>query len=104
MCLNCSLWNINEYRFRLGLTNLYSIDEYKNQSLFFYLKYFVLYELMHNPTPSFAEEKFCFRRLNKTYIKQLQSVDILHFLKQSCSHIIKFLRSEHLLKMSMWHW
>ena len=58
--LHCSLWNINEYRFRLGLTNLYSIDEYKNQSLFFYLKYFVLYELMHNPTPSFAEEQILF--------------------------------------------
>ena len=28
-------------RFRLGLTNLYSIDEYKSQSLPFYLKYFV---------------------------------------------------------------
>ena len=25
-------------RFRLGLTNIYSIDEYKNQSLLFYLK------------------------------------------------------------------
>ena len=104
MCLTLFPRNINKYRFRLGLTNLYSIDEYKNQSLVFYLKYFVLYELMHNPTPSFAEEQICFRRLNKTYIKQLQSVDILHFLKQSCSYIIKFIRSEHLLKMSMWHW
>ena len=55
--------NINEYRFRLGLTNLYSIDEYKNQSLLFYLKYFVLYELMHNPTPSFAEEQILFSPL-----------------------------------------
>ena len=45
---------------------MYSIDEYNNQSLLFYLKYFVLYELMHNPTPSFAEEQF-FRRL-KTHI------------------------------------
>ena len=95
---------LNEYRFRLGLINLYSIDEYKNQSLLFYLKYFVLYELMHNPTPSFAEEQILFRFLNKTYIKQLQSVNIFHFLKQSCSYIIKFLRSEHLLKMSMCHW
>ena len=43
-------------RFRLGLTNIYSIDEYKNQSLLFHLKCFVLYELMHNPTPSFAVE------------------------------------------------
>ena len=58
-----SLWNINEYRFRFGLTNLYSIDEYKNQSLLFYLKYFVLYELMHNPTPSFAEEQILFSPL-----------------------------------------
>ena len=53
---------------------------------------------MHNPTPSFAEEQ-----INKTHIKQLQSVDILHFLKQSCPYIIKFLRSGHLLKMSMCH-
>ena len=53
----------NEYRFRLGLTNLYSIDEYKNQSLLFYLKYFVLYELMRNPTPSFAEEQNLFSPL-----------------------------------------
>ena len=80
------------------------MDEYKNQSLLFYLKYFVLNKLMHNPTPSFAEEQIYFRRLNKTHIKQLQSVDILHFLKQSCSYIIKFLRSEHLLKMSICHW
>ena len=90
--------------FRLGLTNLYSIDEYKNQSLLFYLKYCVLYELMPNPTPSFAEEQILFSPLKKHNIKQLQSVDILHFLIQSCSYIIKFLRSEHLLKMSMWHW
>ena len=59
---------------------------------------------MHNPTPSFAEEQILFSPLNKTYIEQLQSVDILHFLKQSCSYIIKFLRSEHLLKMAMWPW
>ena len=32
----------------------------------------------------------------------MQSVDILHSLKQSCSYI-KFLRSGHLLKMSMCH-
>ena len=36
-------------------------------------------------------------------MKQLQSVDILNFLKQSCAYIIKFLRSGHLLKMSMCH-
>ena len=54
---------VNEYRFRLGLTNLYSIDECKNQSLLYYLKYFVLYELMHNPTPSFAEEQILFSPL-----------------------------------------
>ena len=59
---------------------------------------------MHNPTPSFAEEQILFSPLNKTLIKQLQSVDILHFLKQSYSYIIKFLRSGHLLKMSMCHW
>ena len=56
-------WNINEYRFRLGLTNLYSIDEYKNQSLLFFLKYFVLYELTNNPTRSFAEEQILFSPL-----------------------------------------
>ena len=52
-------------RIRLGSTNLYLIDEYKNQSLrlLFYLKYFVLYELMHNPTPSFAEEQIFFSPL-----------------------------------------
>ena len=54
-------------------------------------------------TLKLAKTKFCFRRLNKTHIKQLQSVDILHFLKQSCSYIIKLLRSGHLLKMSMCH-
>ena len=63
MCLTLFLWNINEYRFRLGLTNLFSIDEYKNQGLLFYLKYFVLYELMHNPTHSFAEEQILFSPL-----------------------------------------
>ena len=61
MCL--TLFNINDYRFRLGLTNLYSIDWYKSQSLLFYLKYFVLYELMHNPTPQFAEEQILFSPL-----------------------------------------
>ena len=50
-------------RFRLGLTNIYSIDEYKIQSLLFYLKYFILYELMHNLTPSFAEEQILFSSL-----------------------------------------
>ena len=50
-------------RFRLGLTNIYSIDEYKNQSLLFHLKYFVLYELMHNHTPSFAVEQNLFSPL-----------------------------------------
>ena len=54
---------VPEYRFRLGITNLYSIDEYKNQSLLFYLKYFVLYKLMHNPTSSFAEEQILFSSL-----------------------------------------
>ena len=58
---------------------------------------------MHNPTPGFAEEQILFSSLNKTHIKQLQSVDILHFLKQSCEYIIKFLRPGHLLKMSMCH-
>ena len=53
--------------------------------------------------PVLQRSKFCFRRLNKTHLKQLQSVDILHFLKQSCAYIIKFLRPEHLLKMSMCH-
>ena len=32
----------------------------QNQCVLFYLKYFVLYELMHNPTPSFAEEQMLF--------------------------------------------
>ena len=35
----------------------------QNQSLLFYLKYFVLYELMRNPTPSFAEEQIWFSPL-----------------------------------------
>ena len=48
---------------RLGLTNIYSIDEYKNQNLLFYLEYFVLYRLMHNPTPNFAEEQILFSPL-----------------------------------------
>ena len=74
-------------RLRLGLTNIYSIDEYKNQSLLFYLDYFVLYKLMHNPTPSFAEEQILFRRLNKTNIKQLQSVLYLTFSLNSLAHI-----------------
>ena len=47
-------------RFRLGLTKLYLIDEYKKQSMPLFLKCFVLYELMHNPTPSFAEEQILF--------------------------------------------
>ena len=51
-----------EYKW-LGVTNLYSTVEYKNQSLFFFLKYFVLYELMHNPIPSFAEEQILFSPL-----------------------------------------
>ena len=58
---------------------------------------------MHNPTPSFAEEQILFSPLKKNNIKQLQSVDIFHFLNQSCAYIIKFLRSGHLSKMSMCH-
>ena len=53
----------------------------QKQSLFFYLKYFVLYELMHSPTPSFTEKQILFL---------LQRVDILHFLEQSCSYITRF--------------
>ena len=64
-------------RFRLGFTNIYSIDEYKKQSLLFYPKYVVLYELMHSPIPSFTGEQILFL---------LQLVDILHFLEQSCSY------------------
>ena len=55
------VFNIVPYGiFRLGLTNLYLIVEYKNQSLPFDLKYFVLYEPMYNPTPSFAEGQILF--------------------------------------------
>ena len=41
-------------------TNMYSIDEYKKLSLLFYLKCFVLYELMHRLPPSFTEEQMLF--------------------------------------------
>ena len=58
---NCS--ELVSNRFRLGLTNIYSIDEYKKQSLLFFLKYFILYELMHNPISSFTEEQVLFSQL-----------------------------------------
>ena len=41
----------------LGFTNIYSIDEYEKQSLLLYLKYIVLKELMHSPTPSFTKKQ-----------------------------------------------
>ena len=51
----CSMLVSNH--FRLGFTNICSFDEYKNQGLFFYLKYIVLYELRHSPTPGFTEKQ-----------------------------------------------
>ena len=41
----------------LDFTNIYSIDELEEPSLLFYLKYIVLKELIHSPTPSFTEKQ-----------------------------------------------
>ena len=90
-------------RFRLGLTNIYSIDEYKTKVCFSILNSLSYMSSCTTLPPVLQRRKSSFRRLNKTHINQLQSVDIIDFLKQSCSYIIKFLRSGHLLKMSMCH-
>ena len=58
--------------FRLGFTNIYSIDEYKKQSTAL--------------PPVLQRSKFC--------------GDILNFLEQSCSYITQFLRSGRLFKMA----
>ena len=67
-------------RFRLGLTNIYSIDEYKTKVCFSILNILSYVSYCTTLPPVLQRSKFCFRRLNKTHIKQLQSVDILHFL------------------------
>ena len=41
----------------LDFTNIYSIDEKEKPSWLFYLKYIVLYELIHSPTPSSTEKQ-----------------------------------------------
>ena len=51
----CSMLVSNHLR--LGFANKCSFDKYKNQGLFFYLKYIVLYELRHRPTPGFTEKQ-----------------------------------------------
>ena len=61
-------------RFRFSFTNIYSVDEYKKQSLLFYLKYFVLYKLMHSPSPSFKEKQMLLFLLE-------QRVEIKNFLE-----------------------
>ena len=54
--------------FRLGFTNIYSIDENKAQSLFLYHKYSVLYELIHSPILGFTEEQIVLLPLSIFYI------------------------------------
>ena len=52
---NCSVLVSN--RLRLCFTNIYSIDDYKKQSLLFYRKYVVIHELIYSPTHDFTEEQ-----------------------------------------------
>ena len=81
--------------FRLGLTNIYmySIDEYKKQSLLVYLKCIVLYKLIHKPILDFTVEQILFYRLSENTF----SVCIFYIFLDCLAHIsascTKFLRS-----------
>ena len=86
--ISCSV--LVSTQFRLGFTNIYSIDEYKIKFAFSILNSL---SYMHSPIPSFTEDQILFL---------LQRVDILHFLEQSCSYIIQFLRSGSVFKMAIY--
>ena len=45
LCISTSVFNLSLLK--------YSLTNRKKQSLLFYLKYIVLYELLNNPTPNF---------------------------------------------------
>ena len=75
LCVFTSVFNLSLLK--------YSFDLKKKQSLLFYLKYIVLYELLNNPTPNFkfpilvsiTEEK---------YMKIFDARGYLTFLALSC--------------------
>ena len=75
----------------------------KKQSLLFYLKYSVLYELLNNPTPEF-KYAILISIIEEKYIKYLTLVNILHFWHCLANSIKNHRyasftsRSEHLLK------
>ena len=49
----------------LDITNIYSIDEGEKPSLLFYLKYIVLQELIHSPTPCYTEKQILLLQFKK---------------------------------------
>ena len=79
--------------FNLSLLK-YSFDLYKKQSLLFYLKYIVLYELLNNPTPNF-KYPILVSIIEEKYMKIFDARGYLTFLALSCqcnkeSYICKF--------------
>ena len=55
----------------------------KKQSLLFYLKYIVLYELLNNPTPNF-KDSILVSIIEEKYMKIYDSLGYLTFLALSC--------------------
>ena len=68
--------------FNLSLPK-YSFDQLKKQSLLFYLKYIVLYELLNNPIPNF-KYSILESIIEEKYMKIFVARGYLIFLALSC--------------------
>ena len=75
LCIFTSIFNLSLLK--------YSFDLYKKQSLLFYLKYIVLYELLNNPTPNF-KYLFLVSIIEEKYMKIFDARGYLTFLALSC--------------------
>ena len=75
LCIFTSVFNLS--LLKTPLTNK------KKQSLLFYLKYIVLYELLNNPTPNF-KYPILVSIIEEKYMKIFDAREYLTFLALSC--------------------
>ena len=75
LCIFLSVFNLSLLK--------YSFDYQKKQSLLFYLKYIVLYELLNNPTPIF-KYPILVSIIEEKYMKIFDARGYLTFLALSC--------------------
>ena len=75
LCIFTSVFNLSLLK--------YSFDYKKKQSLFFYLKYIVLNELLNNPTPNF-KYPILVSIIEEKYMKIFDACRYLTFFALSC--------------------